>query len=78
MVDTVTQLEPWQRSDRARVRGMMEMIRGVESVEKKLRDQFRTQVPKGQVLEIRGGHHWIFVSHRDEVIAAMKKFLDQP
>lgn len=78
VTDTVTQLEPWQRSDRARVRGMMEMIRGVESVEKKLRDQFRTQVPKGQVIEIRGGHHWIFVSHRDQVIAAMKKFLDQP
>lgn len=78
VIDTFTQLEPWQRSARAKARGMMDMIRGTESVEKKLREQFRTQVAKAQVVEIRGAHHWIFVSHRDEVIAAMRKFLEQP
>jgi hypothetical protein len=35
-------------------------------------------VAKGEVLEIHGAHHWIFVSHRDQVIAAVRRFLDQP
>ncbi|HEY9225861.1 MAG TPA: alpha/beta hydrolase [Gemmatimonadaceae bacterium] len=78
VTDTVTQMEPWQRADHARVSGLMELIRGTEAVEKKLRDMFRTQVPRGEVLEIHGGHHWIFISHRDEVIAATKRFLAQP
>ena len=78
VIDTFTQLEPWQRSARGKARGMMDMIRGTESVEKTLREQFRTQVAKAQVVEIRGAHHWIFVSHRDAVIAAMRKFLEQP
>ena len=78
VTDTVAQLEPWQRADRERVRGWQELIRGTEFVEKKLRDQFRTQVPRGEVLEIHGGHHWIFVSHRDSVIAAVKQFLTRP
>jgi len=51
------------------------LARGVESVERKLRSQFRDEVPLGSILEIHGGHHWIFVSHRDEVIGAMRKFL---
>ena len=78
VIDTVTQLEPWQRADHARVRGLMELIRGTEFVEKRLRDQFKSQVSKGEVLEIHGGHHWIFVSHRDQVIEAVRRFLDQP
>jgi pimeloyl-ACP methyl ester carboxylesterase len=78
VIDSVTQLEPWQRADRARVRGLMEVIRATEFVERKLRDQFKSQVVKGEVLEIHGAHHWIFVSHRDQVIAAVRRFLDQP
>ena len=75
VTDTVTQLEPWQRADRERVAGNQEVIRGTELVEKKLREKFRAEVPKGEVLEIHGGHHWIFISHRAEVIAAVRKFL---
>jgi hypothetical protein len=73
--DTVTQLEPWQRDDKEHLSGQQDIIRGVESVERKLRLQFRDEVPLGSILEIHGGHHWIFVSHRDEVIGAMRKFL---
>ena len=73
--DTVTQLEPWQREDKEHLAGQQEIINGVESVERKLRLQFRDEVPLGSILEIHGGHHWIFVSHRDEVISAMRKFL---
>ena len=75
MPDTVTQLEPWQRGDIEHLAGQQEIIRGVESVERKLRSQFRDEVQHGYVLEIHGGHHWIFVSHRDEVIAAVRRFL---
>ena len=76
--DTVSQLEPWQRDDRARIAGQQELLRGTEFVERKLRSKFRDEVPHGFVLEIHGGHHWIFVSHRDEVIAAVRRFLLQP
>ena len=78
VADTVTQLEPWQRADREHAAGLQELIRGTESVEKKLRAQFRREVAHGGVLEIHGGHHWIFVSHRDEVLAATRRFLLSP
>jgi pimeloyl-ACP methyl ester carboxylesterase len=42
---------------------------------RKSREQFRNEMPHGTVLEIRGGHHWIFVSNRDQVLAAVRKFL---
>jgi len=75
VADTVTQLEPWQREDREHAAAQQEIIRAVESVERKIRAQFRNEVQHGYVLEIHGGHHWIFVSNRDEVIAAVRRFL---
>ena len=75
VTDSVSQLEPWQRADRDHVAGLTEMIRGTESVEKKLREQFRRDVAHGGVVEIHGGHHWIFVSNRDEVLAEVRRFL---
>jgi pimeloyl-ACP methyl ester carboxylesterase len=78
VTDTVTQLEPWQRSDREHAAGLQELIRGTEFVVKKLREQFKKQVAHGGVIEIHGGHHWIFVSHRDEVLADVRKFLTLP
>jgi len=78
VTDSVSQLEPWQRTDREHARGLKELISGVEAAAKKMRNEFKTQVAKGEVLEIHGGHHWIFVSHRDQVIAAVRKFLEKP
>ena len=75
VTDTVSQLEPWQREDRERIAGQQEVIRGTEFVERKLRSQFRDQVRNGFVVEIHGGHHWIFVSHREEVLSAVRRFL---
>ena len=40
-----------------------------------LRDEFRTEVANGKVLELHGAHHWIFISNRAEVLAACRKFL---
>ncbi|MGH7620501.1 MAG: alpha/beta fold hydrolase [Gemmatimonadaceae bacterium] len=78
VTDTVTQLEPWQRTDTAHFAGLMDMIRGTESVVKQLRAQFKRQVAHSGVIEIHGGHHWIFVSHRDEVLADVRRFLALP
>ena len=78
VTDTVSQLEPWQRNDRERAAAQQELIRGTESVERKIRSQFRDEVAHGYVLEIHGGHHWIFVSHRDQVVSAVRRFLLQP
>lgn len=78
VIDSVSQLEPWQRTDREHAAGLQDMIRGTEFVERQLRMQFKNQVAHGVVLEIHGGHHWVFVSHRDEVLAAVRRFLLQP
>lgn len=40
-----------------------------------LRAEFKAQVPKSQVMEIHGAHHWIFVSNRDQVLTATRRFL---
>jgi pimeloyl-ACP methyl ester carboxylesterase len=75
VTDTVTQLEPWQRADHAHAAGLQELIRGDEIVQRASRAQFRREVAKGQILEIHGAHHWIFVSHRDSVVSAVRRFL---
>jgi pimeloyl-ACP methyl ester carboxylesterase len=40
-----------------------------------LRAEFRSQVARSQVLELHGAHHWIFLSNRDEVLTATRRFL---
>ena len=78
VTDTVTQLEPWQRADRAHAAALQEAIRGEEFVNRTLRAQFKNGVAQGEVIEIHGAHHWIFVSHRDDVASALRRFLDSP
>ncbi len=78
VLDTVSHLEPWQRADTEHAAALQDMIRGSEQVERKLREQFRRQVAHSAVLEIPGGHHWIFVSNRGEVLSAVRKFLAVP
>ena len=75
VIDAVSQLEPWQRADRAHAAGLVEEIRGSELVDRRLRSKFKTQVAHATVLEIHGAHHWIFVSNADEVVNAMRRFL---
>ena len=76
VTDALTQLEPWQRTDRLHAVALQEAIRGDEFVNRRLRSQFKSQVAHGEVLEIHGAHHWIFVSHRDQVVSAVRRFLD--
>jgi non-heme chloroperoxidase len=78
VIDTVVQLEPWQRLDREHAAVLQDMVRANEFVEKKLRAQFKNEVAHAGVVEIRGGHHWIFVSNLDEVVSAVRRFLLLP
>ena len=75
VTDDVSQLEPWQRNDLTHRAGLLTLVRGVEFVYRPLRAQFKSQVANSEVLEIHGGHHWIFVSDRDAVLSAMRRFL---
>jgi pimeloyl-ACP methyl ester carboxylesterase len=75
VTDSVAQLEPWQRADREHAAAWQDVIRGLDRVDRSSREQFRREVEHGTVLEIHGAHHWVFVSNRDEVLAAVRRFL---
>jgi non-heme chloroperoxidase len=75
ITDAVSQLEPWQRNDRAHAAGLLDAIRGTEFVDRKLRSKFKNQVARAEVVELHGAHHWIFVSNADDVANAMRRFL---
>lgn len=75
VADSVSQLEPWQRADQAHAAAWQDVIRAVERVDRLSRLQFQREVRHGAILEIHGGHHWIFVSDRDQVLAAVRRFL---
>ena len=75
VTDSITQLEPWQRTDREHAAAWQDVVRGVERVDRLSRAQFRREVEHGTVLEMRGAHHWLFVSNRDQVLAAVRRFL---
>ena len=76
VIDSVSQTEPWQRADTARAASLQAVLHATEPVMRALRQQFAREVAHGQVIEIHGAHHWIFVSHRDQVLAAVRHFLD--
>ncbi|MEO7086957.1 MAG: alpha/beta hydrolase [Gemmatimonadaceae bacterium] len=78
VTDSISQLEPWQRTDTAHFAGLLDMIRGTEIVYKQIRAEFRQEVAHSSVLEIHGAHHWIFVSNRDQCVAAIRRFLLVP
>jgi pimeloyl-ACP methyl ester carboxylesterase len=48
------------------------------SVNANERDRFRREVVHGQVVEIPGGNHYVFLSHRALVLEKMRAFLIQP
>lgn len=76
VTDSVFQTEPWQRQDTAHAAALQAVLDASEQVMRQLRAQFKREVVRSQVIEIHGAHHWIFVSHRDQVLAAVRHFLD--
>ena len=77
VIDSVDQMEPWVRADKERRANQQAVLDKLEKVYAFGRAEFKREVPKGQVLEIRGGHHWIFLSHAEQVAKAMREFLSR-
>jgi non-heme chloroperoxidase len=78
VADSVAQLEPWYRADAARAPAVQAYLDRAAQVDARARAEFRRRVRRGRVLVIHGGHHWIFVSHRNTVLRAMRAFLEEP
>jgi pimeloyl-ACP methyl ester carboxylesterase len=72
--DRFEQSEPWITADtswRTEVQAVIDKQR--EVTEFAVADFKRA--PRSEALALRGGHHWIFISHRDEVLKAVRDFL---
>ena len=71
------QSEPWITADTSWRRDVQAYIDKAKLVTEFAISDFK-RAPKSEVLAISGGHHWIFVSHRDRVLAAVRDFLAKP
>jgi pimeloyl-ACP methyl ester carboxylesterase len=78
VADSVDQTEPWVRADRARRRNEQAFLDKIGPIYAESREKFRREIRRPTVVEIRGGHHWIFLSHADRVARAMRDFLLSP
>jgi non-heme chloroperoxidase len=75
--DTFEQSEPWITQDtswRTDVQAYLDKARQVTDLA--VADFKRA--PRSEAIVISGGHHWIFVSHRSRVLAAVREFLLRP
>jgi pimeloyl-ACP methyl ester carboxylesterase len=59
-------------ADREKVRALFAHFTAMSQRE---RERFRREVAHGQVVEIRGASHYVFLSHRAVVLEAMRAFL---
>ncbi|HET9426468.1 MAG TPA: alpha/beta hydrolase [Gemmatimonadaceae bacterium] len=68
------QSEPWIVADRSWRDDVQAVIDKSKVVTELAIADFK-RAPRAEALAISGGHHWIFVSHRDIVLAAVREFL---
>jgi pimeloyl-ACP methyl ester carboxylesterase len=71
------QSEPWVKADPSWKDDVQAYLDKARLVTEFAIADFK-RAPKSEVLAISGGHHWIFVSHRDRVLAAVREFLAKP
>jgi pimeloyl-ACP methyl ester carboxylesterase len=71
------QSEPWITADTSRREEVQAVIDKSKIVSLFAVNDFR-KAPRGETITISGGHHWIFVSHRERVLAAVREFLLRP
>ncbi len=45
---------------------------------KQQRDSFRKRVPQARVVELNGASHYVFISHREQVLQEVRAFLKMP
>jgi non-heme chloroperoxidase len=75
--DSFAQSEPWVTADTAWRNEVQAVLDKSAKVEAFAVADFK-RAPRGEALIIHGGHHWVFVSHRDEVLKAVRAFLLRP
>lgn len=73
--DAIDQEEPHIRADTAAWPAQREVERRLGTMIEMVRADFAAVSPAWRVEVIRGGHHWVFVSHADEVERLMREFL---
>lgn len=71
------QSEPWVREDTAWRRDVQEYLGKSKQVGDHAVADFK-RAPRSEALVISGGHHWVFVSHREQILKAMREFLLRP
>jgi len=76
VTDSVGQVLPYwtalQTAERERARRFIAELQRWSATE---RERVRRELPTAQILELHGANHYVFDSHRSEVIGAMKAFL---
>jgi pimeloyl-ACP methyl ester carboxylesterase len=75
--DSVSQAEPWIREQPRYARAVQAAYNRSQPLNEILVRSF-LRAPGSKALVIRGGHHWVFVSHREEVVRAMRDWLLAP
>jgi pimeloyl-ACP methyl ester carboxylesterase len=71
------QSEPWVKADTTWREDVQAYIDKAKIVTDFAIADFK-RAPRSQALAISGGHHWIFVSHRERVLSAVREFLARP
>lgn len=71
------QSEPWVTADTSWRQDVQSYLDKSKIVSDLAVADFK-RAPRSEALVISGGHHWVFVSHRDQVLAAVRGFLSRP
>ena len=71
------QSEPWVTADTSWRRDVQAYLDKAKPITEWAVNDFK-RAPRSEALTISGGHHWIFVSHRDRVLTAVREFLARP
>ena len=75
--DRFEQSEPWVKRDTLWREDVQAYLDKAKAVTDFAIADFK-RAPRSEALVISGGHHWIFVSHRERVLAAVREFLGRP
>jgi len=71
------QSEPWVTADTSWRKDVQAYLDKAKQVTEWAIADFK-RAPRSEAIAISGGHHWIFVSHRDRVLSAVRDFLGKP
>ena len=75
--DSFAQSEPWVTADTTARADVQAYLDKAAAVVRFAASDFE-RAPRGESLLVHGGHHWVFVSHREQVLKAVREFLLRP